>query len=247
MFDEKTCQQLKAYVYMLIDPRDNKPFYIGKGNNNRIFDHLQGAIKNENSKTLKYDLIRNINNSNCEPENIIIRHGLTDHEAYQLECGLIDTFEFMGYNLANIINGHNSIEKGLIDAENLIARYAAKMLNSIEDDCVIININKSYKRNAGSNAIYLATKEIWKMANPNGKIKYVLSEYNGLIVEVFEVKNWYTKNRKYGVNTKKATQSYLGYGFDGEIAPENIRKRYIYRTVKHIKSRGASNVIRYKW
>lgn len=39
MFDEKTKQKLKKYVYMLIDPRDNRPFYIGQGVNDRVFDH----------------------------------------------------------------------------------------------------------------------------------------------------------------------------------------------------------------
>lgn len=29
MFDEKTQQALGHYVYMLIDPRNNKPFYVG--------------------------------------------------------------------------------------------------------------------------------------------------------------------------------------------------------------------------
>lgn len=27
------------YVYQLIDPRDNKPFYIGKGKGSRMFAH----------------------------------------------------------------------------------------------------------------------------------------------------------------------------------------------------------------
>ena len=30
-FDPKTILALNYYVYMLIDPRDNIPFYIGKG------------------------------------------------------------------------------------------------------------------------------------------------------------------------------------------------------------------------
>jgi hypothetical protein len=30
-FDENTSQKLQYYVYALIDPRDKKPFYIGKG------------------------------------------------------------------------------------------------------------------------------------------------------------------------------------------------------------------------
>ena len=53
MFDEKTCQVLKYYVYMLLDPRDNKPFYIGKGKDNRIFNHLNCALSESDSNNCK--------------------------------------------------------------------------------------------------------------------------------------------------------------------------------------------------
>ena len=31
---------LKSYVYVYIDPRNGKPFYIGRGKGNRLFSHL---------------------------------------------------------------------------------------------------------------------------------------------------------------------------------------------------------------
>ena len=37
MFDQITSEKLKFYVYCLIDPRDEKPFYIGKGKENIVF------------------------------------------------------------------------------------------------------------------------------------------------------------------------------------------------------------------
>ena len=32
------------YVYCLVDPRNNQPFYIGKGKDNRVFAHRQAAL-----------------------------------------------------------------------------------------------------------------------------------------------------------------------------------------------------------
>lgn len=40
-FSDKVKQKLGYYVYALADPRDNKIFYIGKGINNRIFQHCK--------------------------------------------------------------------------------------------------------------------------------------------------------------------------------------------------------------
>ena len=47
MFDEKTSINLKSYVYLLIDPANNEPFYVGKGKNNRVFAHINQEIEEE--------------------------------------------------------------------------------------------------------------------------------------------------------------------------------------------------------
>lgn len=39
-FDKLIKNKLKNYVYVYIDPFDDKPFYIGKGTGNRCFSHL---------------------------------------------------------------------------------------------------------------------------------------------------------------------------------------------------------------
>ena len=58
-FSQKTKEELKYYVYVLIDPRDSKIFYVGKGNENRVFSHINEAIENPR-ETEKLETIRTI-------------------------------------------------------------------------------------------------------------------------------------------------------------------------------------------
>ena len=251
MFDEKTRQELKYYVYLLLDPQDNKPFYVGKGIDNRVFNHLDCVLTDTDTSNAKYDKIRDVIKQGQTVKHVIVRHGLTESEALQIEASLIDTLTYCGLLLSNIAGGHNSIEKGLMTSEEIIRLYNAEPLNEIGTDCVLININRTYKRGNGANPIYQATKETWLISEwrlPH--IKYVLSEFRGLIVEVFEVKNWYPKQRPKNKTIDKERNIKIqvevtGYGFNGVVAPNEIRNLYINKSVAHIKQRGAAQVIRY--
>tara|TARA_R110002096_G_C14446530_1_gene711189 strand:- start:144 stop:941 length:798 start_codon:yes stop_codon:yes gene_type:complete len=235
MFDQKTIENIKFYVYLLINPENNEPFYVGKGQNNRVFAHINQQII-EDDENLKYQEIDRIGRENVR--HIIVRHGLSEQSAFAIEASLIDTFRFIpsfnSYVKGNIQGGFNSIEKGLMSSNEIISLYNAELLKSIGENCIIININKNYVRGAGVDAIYKATKETWKMADwrPN-KYEYVLSEYRGLIREVFKVQNWYKKERP-----DRNGNIYFGYGFNGVVAENDIRSEYINKSIKEIKPRG---------
>ena len=170
--------------------------------------------------------------------------------AYQIEASLIDTFRFIpAFNMfasGNVQGGMNSIENGLMSTEEIKRKYNATPLNSIPKDTIIININSSYRRASGVDKLYTATKERWRMDKSRlVGIKYVLSEYRGLIVEVFEVEKWYPIKRQYNPGSKKAGKTYTGYGFDGHVAPNLVRNKFLNKSVAHKKKRGASNPITY--
>lgn len=246
MFDEKTRQELKYYVYMLLNPNGNKPFYVGKGTDNRVFNHLECALKDLDTSNAKYDEIREIIKSGQTVKHIIVRHGLNESEAFKIEGSLIDTLTYSGLLLSNKVIGHNSIEKGLMTTEEIKRLYNAEPLNKIGIDCILININKKYKRGNGKQSIYQATKETWTISRAKLKqLKYVLSEYKGLIVEVFEVEEWYEKERGYLPTSKKYGETKIGFGFNGKIAPDTIRNQYINKSIAHTKKRGAASAIRY--
>lgn len=246
MFDEKTSQELKYYVYMLLDPENRTPFYVGKGIDNRVFDHMNITLAESEISNAKYDKIREITGKGQNVKHVIVRHGLREKEAFQIEASLIDSLNYLGYKLSNKQSGHKSIEKGLMTSEEVIRMYNAQPLTEISEDCVIININRRYKRGIGGQSIYEATKETWTIAKwriPH--LKYVLSEYRGLIVEVYEVEEWYEKERGYSPGAKKFGQTRIGYGFNGKIAPDEIRNKYINKSIADKKERGSSLPFRY--
>ena len=105
--------ELGRYVYMLVDPRDGIPFYVGKGQGTRVLSHLWAARHSLESKRVAEGIIsedaleesedtaENVKNKNeriesifeagLEPEIWIIRHGMgSDVEYTAVEAACID-------------------------------------------------------------------------------------------------------------------------------------------------------------
>ena len=81
---QSTIEKLGYYVYLLIDPRDNKVFYVGKGKGNRINQHLLGALDDKTNETEKIKKIREIQNTGLEVKHSVLRHELTEKEAFEV-------------------------------------------------------------------------------------------------------------------------------------------------------------------
>lgn len=247
VFDQKTVEHLGYYVYILVDPRDRQPFYIGKGIGNRVFAHLGGALEDIGKSSLKYDLIRELHNEGFAPEHYIVRHGLDENTSFEIEASLIDTLQFMKYRKTNIVGGHNSLERGMMTTDEVVRLYNAVPLESTTSDCVVININRKYKRGFTDNDIYEATRASWvisKLKIPS--LRYVLSEYKGLITEVFEVDRWY-EVEMVQVGGKNAGNLKTRWNFDGHIAPQEIRNKYMNKSVAHHKKKGMASPIVFLW
>lgn len=234
MFDKKTEEAIGYYVYSLIDPRDRKPFYIGKGRGNRVFSHALAAIENAQISD-KLDKIREIIAREMSVEYVIVRHGLDEATAFAVETALIDFARHFDLDLTNLALGQKSEAFGLMTVDEVQRKYTAVPLTELRKDCVVININRTYKRARGTKSFYEATKEKWVIADWRiSKIRYVLSEFGGYVVEVFEVNEdgWYKTEDDSG---KKR------WGFIGKKAPDAIRNLYLNRAIA--KPRGRANPV----
>ena len=183
----------------LVDPRNGQTFYVGKGQKNRIFDHIKAAGKaaedkeilekllstqdgknsfKETEESLKIKTIQEIQKAGLEVLHIVRRHGLSKDEASVVEAALIDAYP----GLTNIQNGMDSGDYGCRSVEEIRHLYKApeaKFTGS--DKLLLIKINDESIEKVGS--IYEAVRKAWVL-DPNraNRADYVLAVKGGIIV-----------------------------------------------------------------
>lgn len=244
-FSQTTQQELGHYVYALVDPRDGKIFYIGKGEGNRVFDHANAALAAKDvTPSDKLNTINSIIASGKQVQTLILRHGLQEHEAFMVESVLIDLFTHrltkkrkIDAKMTNKQAGHDMRELGIKTADEIEAQYASQQLGNVSDKLVIININKTYNSNI---TIYDATRICWRLSKKRAdQAQYILSEYHGVVRAVFQMdeKKW----QPIAVPGKKA----IRYFFTGhEVTDPNVLNLYINKKI--VKRHGDSNPIHYR-
>lgn len=196
-FSERTLQKLNVngeyYVYGLIDPRDNRLFYIGKGTGNRVFQHIIESNKNPKSEKEKLQTIENIEKTGNHVKHILINWGLKETEAFASEASLINLMNYISnVQLSNIVAGHHTM--GCFDVKEIEKIYGAELL-TLEDlrhRILIIKVNKLYYRNMSSDEIYDIVRGVWRAnINKAEQVEYVLGVYNNLIIACYKPDRWY--------------------------------------------------------
>jgi hypothetical protein len=227
VFTQSVIEQLDYYVYFLRDPSNKEVFYVGKGKGNRVFEHVACALT-EVTKSDKLDRIRAIKESHKTVEHFVLRHGLTERAAFEVEAAIID---FVGIpNLSNLQGGHYSTDFGIKTTEEVIAMYSAPLF-STKEPVLLININKLFDREMTDTEIYDATRKSWVVGPRRNKAKYAVATYRGLTREVYEISDWFQIGKR--------------WGFNGKRANETTRTNLRYKSVAELAKRGAANPIRY--
>ena len=195
-FSEKAIESLNGfYVYALIDPRNEKVFYIGKGTGNRVFSHEIESGKSRESEKKKIQQIREIENSGHSVKRLIVNWGLSENEAFVAEATLINLLNRMpDIQLTNEVSGHHVHES--LTTEEFELQYGAVPLEKedIKHSILVIKINKLYRRGMSEEELYDAVRGFWAASLKSieaRKVKYVFGVYNGLIVGVYKPDVWH--------------------------------------------------------
>lgn len=239
MFTPEVIEQLQYYVYRLIDPRTGQTFYVGKGKGNRIYAHINDALKSfdgqsyesndEDEISEKIKQIREIKAAGLEVIHVIQRYGLTEKEAFEVEAAHIDCYP----GLTNIQGGYSS-DRGVNSAEVLQRVLSCEEFKDQPDlKYCIIKINDHVLNERGS--VYETVRKHWKVnLSRVKKIPYVLACHNGIVAEVYEIEKWYRSDEM----PKRCE-------FIGKVADDGIRQLFINKRLpkRYCKKGMASPVL----
>lgn len=249
-FSEKSLLALgEYYVYGLIDPRNHKIFYIGKGSGNRVFEHEKEYIGSPNSEKLKLKTIAEIKSEGFEIEKIIINSNLSENEAFIAEASLINALNYIGETkLTNIMSGHHSAEAVTVDYFEKINGAVELLENDIKHNILVIKVNKLYQRNMNIKELYDIIRGVWKInKNRFKEIEYVFGVYNSLIIAVFKPSTWYIfseetkplaplKDRNAPINDNQINRKFfIDSGFENNLQQDENQKYYLYKSIAKIK------------
>ena len=235
-FPASVATKLKTYVYRLTDPRNGETFYVGKGQDDRVFSHVRAEVDaDELDNRLKR--IREIRLAGFEVSHVIHRHGMDEKTALEVEAALIDAYP----GLTNIAGGAGSSDYGAMHAREIVRRYCAESA-VFRHRALLISVNRS----ATENSLYEATRYAWKVSKTKAEqAEVILATMQGVIVGAFVAERWMAAN---AVNFPGREERPGRWGFVGKEAPADTKTLYVGKQVPaEYRKRGAANPIKYTW
>lgn len=83
------------YVYQLVDPFTDEPFYVGKGSGDRAEQHIKEF---DSQNVLKRAKIETLKRKGADPRIEVIHENLTEQDALRLEVSYIRKYKRMTHN-----------------------------------------------------------------------------------------------------------------------------------------------------
>ncbi|MBF4487230.1 hypothetical protein [Flavobacterium sp. CSZ] len=127
-------------------------------------------------------------------------------------------------------------------------------LLEIKEKAILIRINKTYQSSINKEVLYDYTRGRCKLNPERAKnARYAIAIYKGIILELYEINDWHkagTTESSRKPNDKpelNSTKSLIGrFEFKGKLASEEIKNKFVNKSVRHYFVKGNSNPINYE-
>lgn len=264
VFTTNEQKALGLYVYRLIDPRNGETFYVGRGRDNRIFQHVKEAEKIEENKlsenfretddtigSLKLHKINSIKKDGLEVAYVIHRHKIPHEAIDHVEAAVIDAFP----GLTNEKRGYRSADTGPMTVRQIRKKYGLEELTiNAGETLLLININ-ALEDTYSETKIIKQIECAWRLDPKRAeKAQFVLAVHRGVIIGAFGNSSWETATRarfpqlstdepdRYGFEPKKLNDHLLEH-FCGKADENGSRPgKLVPKSLS-----GSQNPIRYSF
>ena len=116
----------------------------------------------------------------------------------------------------------------------------------LTDNIIIIKINRSYTPGMSALQLNDVTRGCWKVSIPYAsRADYALAVAYGEVVEVYRIFEWLqaSEDKRETIEFDAAKEKGRII-FKGEVAAEEIRKKYIGKDVRKLYKRGEANPVK---
>ena len=203
------------YVYVLVDPRDGRIFYVGKGTGRRLEAHgrLAGleydSVLDPPGGGRKLAMIREIRLAGLEPRIEVVRYGIASQgDALALEAGLIACLP----GLTNVVAGVGAADTR-VGLGELAVRFGAAPLTAASPPVLLIRLADRLIRLEHGEAmepgcvrhvagwdplmdsatLYDATRGWWRVSPASFRrrgVSHVVAVAQGVTRAIYEVAAW---------------------------------------------------------
>lgn len=156
------------------------------------------------------------------------------------------TYKELLQNGLKTVQGPSKVSNEL---ESFLSKFESKdglCRDNIDDNIVIIKVNKLYRKNMAKQELYEITRGYWKRKIESvKKAEYCLSVANGIVVEVYQIDDWFMAGE---IPMVTRTIDYDKVSdrieFVGEVAEANIREKYIGKSITRLFKPGEANPVK---
>jgi hypothetical protein len=114
----------------------------------------------------------------------------------------------------------------------------------ISEPAILIRINQKYREGMSGQELFEITRGVWKLGSRRENALLAFAVYKGIVKEVYLIDSWHPAGTL-PYRTRKDVHIPGRWEFQGKLAPDAIRDKYLDESVEVYFSKNAQNPIAY--